>query len=90
VGYGNHIKHHGEESVLAYRIIDIFTIWALLYVIAIEYLGDFSRLYELILALIIISFYVASEITGVYRIHRHITLKRTFIPNQLEDARLST
>lgn len=79
MGYGNRIKHHGEESVLIYRLIDIFIICSLLVVTSVLYVGTFSSLYKLILCVVVIAYFLSAEISGVYHSHKHTSLKQILL-----------
>lgn len=79
MGYGNPIKHHGEESVLIYRIVDIFIICSLLFVTTFSYVGTFPALYQLILCVVVIAYFFAAEISGVYHTHKHTSLKQVLL-----------
>lgn len=79
MGYGKPIKHHGEDSVFAYRIVDIFVICSLLVSIALLYLGSLPSLYLIIMPSVVVCFYFSAEVTGVYQTYKRNSFKQVLI-----------
>jgi putative colanic acid biosynthesis UDP-glucose lipid carrier transferase len=79
MGYGNRIKYHGEESAIAFKLFDISLIVAVLVATSFFYLDQFSLIYQLILLLFVLTYFVVSEIAGVYRHYRYSVQSHTFI-----------
>ena len=83
--HGSRIKYHGEESAVAFKIFDLILISLILYILSSYYLGAFDTIYELILAVAVLAFYLIAEIAGVYHTFRfsnpvsytHLTLPTT-------------
>ena len=65
---GRRIKSHGEETVLAYRILDVFFIALILIFAANVYIGSFERQYLLVLAAGVVFYSLMGEIAGIYRV----------------------
>ncbi|PWI34812.1 undecaprenyl-phosphate glucose phosphotransferase [Vibrio albus] len=69
---GKRIKGHGEETVLAYRILDVFIISTVLVLTSHVYNGDFSNSYFIALSAGVFFYSLMAEIAGVYRAtHSH-------------------
>ncbi|WP_394143351.1 undecaprenyl-phosphate glucose phosphotransferase [Vibrio atypicus] len=76
---GYPIKQHGEESVLVYRLVDIFLICSVLIITTLLYVEEFSSLYKLILCVVVIAYFFAAEISGVYHTHKRTSLKQVLL-----------
>ncbi|KHD25918.1 capsular biosynthesis protein [Vibrio caribbeanicus] len=76
---GYPIKQHGEESVLMYRFFDIFIISFVLIVTTLIYVEEFSSLYKVILSFVLVSYYLAAEVSGVYRTHKRVSLNQLLV-----------
>ncbi|MDC0612066.1 undecaprenyl-phosphate glucose phosphotransferase [Vibrio sp.] len=79
MGYGNRIKYYGEESSVAFKVFDLFLIAIILVTLTESYLGEFQPLYQLILSVFLISYFLIAEILGVYRPLRYTPLSKTFL-----------
>ncbi|WED20648.1 undecaprenyl-phosphate glucose phosphotransferase [Vibrio sp. JC009] len=79
MGYSNHIKHHSEESALLNRAVDIILICAVLIVTCFAYLGDLTLIYELIMCIVVIAYFMIADICGLYRTYKYTSLRQTFM-----------
>ncbi len=64
---GKRIKGHGEETVLAYRILDVIIISVILVMAAHVYNGQFSNNYFIALSTGVFFYSLMAEIAGIYR-----------------------
>ncbi|MCE0493312.1 undecaprenyl-phosphate glucose phosphotransferase [Vibrio salinus] len=78
MAYGSRIKYYGEESSVAFKIFDLFLIASCLFAIAEGYVGQFNSHYQSILGIFLISYFLTSEILGIYRPLRYSSLRKTF------------
>ncbi|MDW6003084.1 undecaprenyl-phosphate glucose phosphotransferase [Vibrio mangrovi] len=78
MGYGSRIKYYGEESSVAFKIVDIFIISMILFTVSEVYLGYFASIYQLILSLFVVVYFVISDVAGVYRPYKYLSFKQNF------------
>ncbi|KUJ00418.1 undecaprenyl-phosphate glucose phosphotransferase [Vibrio sp. MEBiC08052] len=78
MGYGSRIKYYGEESSVGFKIVDIFVISIILFLVSESYLDDFTTIYQLILSLFAVVYFVISDIAGVYRPYKYLSFKQNF------------
>lgn len=64
---GKRIKGHGEETVLAYRVMDVMFISVILVTIARIYIGYFDNTYFIVLSAGVFFYSLMAEIAGIYR-----------------------
>ncbi|MDG3088261.1 undecaprenyl-phosphate glucose phosphotransferase [Vibrio hannami] len=65
--------------MLIYRVVDIFTICALLIAASSIYVGAFSPLYQLILSVVVVAYSLVSEVLGVYQNHKYSSFKQIIL-----------
>ncbi|QMV13403.1 undecaprenyl-phosphate glucose phosphotransferase [Vibrio spartinae] len=78
MGYGSRIKYYGEESSVGFKIVDIFVISMILFLVSDLYLDGFTTIYQLILSLFAVVYFVVSDVAGVYRPYKYISFKQNF------------
>ncbi len=79
MGQGSRIKYYGEESAVAFKLLDLFIITASLYCVTTLYLGDFASIYFFVLSIVLIVYYLVADMAGVYQFYKFSSLRETFL-----------
>ena len=77
MNYESHIKPYGDELAFVYRFFDIVTMILSMYIISMLYLGEFNIKYQLVLCIVVLTYFFITELSGIYRSHFHVSLERT-------------
>ncbi|SHF75924.1 undecaprenyl-phosphate glucose phosphotransferase [Vibrio gazogenes] len=78
MGYGSRIKYYGEESSVGFKVVDIFVISMILFLVSESYLDGFTTIYQLILSFFAVVYFVISDVAGVYRPYKYLSFKQNF------------
>ncbi len=74
------IKSHGEENVLAYRLMDTTLISLGFLLVSLLYVGSINVHYITALCVTVLVFSIISELLGVYNSNYYYSAKQTFAP----------
>ncbi|MGF1908733.1 undecaprenyl-phosphate glucose phosphotransferase [Vibrio kasasachensis] len=74
------IKRHGDEQIIAYRVIDIAIIIATIVITSYLYVGSWNIYYILVTSIAVVSFSVLAELLGVYNPSFASSLRQTLAP----------
>ncbi len=79
MGQGSRIKFHGEESAVAFKLLDLFLIALSLYAVNKLYIDNFSNIYWMVLSVVLVIYYLVADLSGVYQTYRFSSLRQTFL-----------
>ncbi|MDA0148912.1 undecaprenyl-phosphate glucose phosphotransferase [Vibrio sp. LaRot3] len=74
------IKSHGEEFIIAYRVLDIVIIAATVLIATSLYVGDWGIYYLLATCVAVVCFSIMAELLGVYNAAFVASFRQTFAP----------